>query len=72
MRCKACDVILDDVELTRKDSDGNFYDLCALCYTATVAAGWELDNTVNIPQEDYLELQETYDTIYHSITKETD
>ena len=72
MRCKACDVILDDVELTRKDSDGVFYDLCALCYTSSVAAGWELDNTVNIPQEDYLELQETYDTIFHSITKETD
>jgi hypothetical protein len=28
MRCKACDVILDDVEVLKKDSNGLHYDLC--------------------------------------------
>ena len=28
MRCKACDVILDDVEALKKDARGVHYDLC--------------------------------------------
>jgi hypothetical protein len=32
MRCKACDTILNDYELTRKDSEGRHYDLCGTCY----------------------------------------
>ena len=32
MRCKACNEILEDAELTRKDSNGDFSDLCNICY----------------------------------------
>jgi len=27
MRCKACNEILEDAELTRKDPNGDFYDV---------------------------------------------
>ena len=29
MRCKACNVILDDIEVAKKDVNGEYYDLCA-------------------------------------------
>ena len=45
MRCKACDMILDDVELTRKDSRGDFFDLCNTCYSVSVASQWELEDS---------------------------
>lgn len=45
MRCKACDTILDDVELTRKDSHGDFFDLCNTCYSVSVASQWELEDS---------------------------
>ena len=32
MRCRACNVLLEDVELKRKDSTGEFLDLCNTCY----------------------------------------
>lgn len=33
MRCKACDSLLSDVDLGRKDRDtGDFLDLCGTCY----------------------------------------
>lgn len=33
MRCKACNVALDDKESVRKDSDtGDYLDLCNTCY----------------------------------------
>jgi hypothetical protein len=31
MRCKACNTILEDSELTKKDERGDFYDLCRIC-----------------------------------------
>lgn len=69
-RCKACDVILDGVELSKKDAEGNHYDLCALCYSYFVAANWDIDNSGNnsLTQEDYLQLQDTYDKIIYSIS----
>jgi hypothetical protein len=57
MRCKACDTILDDNELTRKDSNGDFFDLCNTCYSVSVASQWELDdydNSGNISLESEL------------------
>ena len=75
-RCKACDVILDTKELTKVDSNGVHVNLCTNCYTVSIAAHWELDNMetipeiVNITQDELLNLQETYDSIYFSITKE--
>ena len=76
MRCKACDVILDDLETLKKDHRGLYYDLCTECLTVSIAANWELENTVsiedagNISQDDILTLQEDYDKIYLSITKD--
>ena len=78
-RCKACDVILDDVELLKKDANGVHYDLCTECLTASIAAHWELENMVEvdiedssgiITQDDVLTLQENYDNIYLSISKD--
>lgn len=47
MRCKACDAELTtDIELTRKDKYGTFFDLCNTCYTVSMATEWELDADV--------------------------
>ena len=35
MRCKACNVILEDHELTKKDSNGRFFDLCSYCLASS-------------------------------------
>lgn len=35
MRCKACNVILEDHELTKKDSNGLFFDLCSYCLASS-------------------------------------
>ena len=32
MRCKACNDILNDYEVRRKDTQGAFVDLCGGCY----------------------------------------
>lgn len=32
MRCKACDTLLNNYESTRKTTDGDYLDLCTLCY----------------------------------------
>ena len=75
MRCKACDVILDDQESLKKDSRGLHYDLCTECLTVSIATHWELenlessDNDGNITQDEVLKLQENYDTIIHSIQR---
>ena len=70
MRCKACDKILEDKELTRKDRNGDFYDLCTECYTISLAAGWDLEDSGSITQDEWLTMEENYDIIYNSITKE--
>ena len=79
MRCKACDVLLDDLETLKKDSRGIHYDLCTDCLTVSIAANWELENMAEvdvdddsgtITQDEVLSLQENYDNIYLSITKD--
>ena len=73
MRCRACDVILDDLETLKKDHRGVHYDLCTECLTVSIAANWELEsmesstNDGNISQDEVLTLQENYDTILKSI-----
>ena len=73
MRCRACDVILDDLEALKKDSRGVHYDLCTECLTISIATHWELENTEsidnngNISQDEVLQLQENYDNILRSI-----
>jgi len=76
MRCKACDVLLDDLEILKKDANGVHYDLCTDCLTVSIATHWELENVEstddngNLSQDEVLTLQENYDNIYLSITKE--
>lgn len=77
MRCKACDVLLDDLEALKKDARGVHYDLCTDCLTVSIATHWELENTEsidnndgNITQDEVLTLQENYDNIYLSISKD--
>jgi len=76
MRCKACDVILDDAETLKKDARGIHYDLCTDCLAVSISTHWELENMEsteidgNIPQDEVLTLQENYDNIFLSITRE--
>ena len=76
MRCRACDVLLDDLEVLKKDANGVHYDMCTECLTVSIATHWELENTESIDndgsisQDEVLTLQENYDKIYLSITKE--
>ncbi len=76
MRCKACDVILDDAEILKKDAKGVHYDLCTDCLAVSISAHWELENMESIPiegnitQDEVLTLQENYDNIYLSISRE--
>ena len=76
MRCKACDVILDDAEAGKKDARGVHYDLCTECLTVSIAANWELENMEsididgNITQDDILTLQENYDNILQKLTND--
>ena len=76
MRCKACDVILDDAEILKKDARGVHYDLCTDCLAVSISTHWELENMESIPDsgnispEEVLQLQENYDNIYLSISKD--
>ena len=76
MRCKACDVILDDAETLKKDARGVHYDLCTDCLAVSISTHWELENMEstdidgNITQDEVLTLQEKYDNIYLSISKD--
>ena len=76
MRCKACDVILDDAEILKKDARVVHYDLCTDCLTVSISTHWELENMEsieidgNITQDEVLTLQENYDNIYLSISKD--
>ncbi len=73
MRCRACDVILDDLETLKKDHRGVHYDLCTECLTVSIAANWELEslesstNDGNITQDEVLTLQENYDILLKNI-----
>ena len=76
MRCKACDVILDDLEILKKDARGVHYDLCTDCLAVSISTHWELENMEsieidgNITQDEVLTLQENYDNIYLSISRD--
>ena len=43
MRCKACDVNLNDNESTRSDEHGDYYDLCHECFYSIYEEDDELD-----------------------------
>lgn len=65
MRCKACNVILDDSELTKKDSNNDFIDMCGTCLNASGAIEVDSDNTfVKNYQDDYFTEDDNYDTLF--------
>ena len=64
MRCKACNRILEDFELTKKDSHGNFIDFCSYCLNSTVNyGGIELEEEIDNPYR-LLTNEEDYDTLF--------
>ena len=65
MRCKACDRILDDTELTRKDERGNFIDMCGTCLYASGAV--EVDSDSDFV-ENYRNKQFTDNDFYDTLT----
>jgi hypothetical protein len=68
MRCKACNKILEDLELTRKDSRGDFYDLCGVCLSSVYACELEDDNFFEEIGGTLLTPSTDYDTLYLSST----
>lgn len=63
MRCKACNTIMDEFELTKKDANGEFIDLCTVCLTATANAGIDTD-TMEYYQYEVFTEEENCDTLY--------
>jgi hypothetical protein len=60
MRCRACNVILEDYEAVRKNTQGEYYDLCTICLSSGYAPYLEDDTNdfiVNI-STDLLTLEE--------------
>ena len=62
-RCRACDIILDEFELTKKDINGQFLDLCSVCLTASANAGVDTE-TVDYYRYEILTYDEECDTLY--------
>jgi len=63
MRCKACNRILEESELTKKDAHGNFLDVCGICLSASANAGVDSD-TMEYYQYEIFTEDEKYDTLY--------
>lgn len=61
MRCIACNVELNDFESTRKDSNGNFIDMCNYCFRS---AEYEFDTN------DRLDLLDESDIVYENNSTE--
>jgi hypothetical protein len=64
MRCKACNKILEDLELVRKDPRGDFYDLCGVCLSSVYACEAEDDNFFDNIRGTLLTPEADYDTLY--------
>lgn len=64
MRCKACNVILDDTELTKKDSNGDFIDMCNNCLYASGAVEVDNDMFVINYQNELFTNDDDYDTLF--------
>jgi hypothetical protein len=52
VRCKACDRILEDNELTKKDVNGDYLDMCNNCLYASASV--EVDDISTITDNFYL------------------
>ncbi len=63
MRCKACNRILEESELTKKDAQGDFLDLCGVCLSAVSSSGVDSE-TMEYYQYEIFTEDENYDTLY--------
>ena len=63
MRCKACDRILEESELTKKDTNGDFLDICNICLSASAITGLDSE-TMEYYQYEIFTEDEKYDTLY--------
>ena len=51
MKCRACDDLLNDIELSRKDRETDqFIDLCGKCLTYSNEASYNVDLEVDITE----------------------
>lgn len=69
MRCKACDIMMNDYEASRKDRlTGEYIDLCSHCNKVSTQAVSDFDATVDISvdfgKEDVYDLREGYRVAY--------
>ena len=62
MRCKACDRILEEKELLKKDNQGNFIDLCNNCLFSSIDTN--VDSIGTMTEDLFLTNDEDYDTLY--------
>jgi len=62
MRCKACDRILEEKELLKKDNQGNFIDLCNNCLFSSIDVN--IDSLSTITEDFYLTNDDDYGTLY--------
>jgi hypothetical protein len=63
MRCRACDKILEETELTKKDSNGDFLDLCSTCVSASSLGGLDTENATYYQYEVFTD-EDDCDTLY--------
>jgi hypothetical protein len=55
---------LEDLELIRKDSRGDYYDLCGVCLSSVYACEAEDDNFFDNIRGTLLTPEADYDTLY--------
>jgi hypothetical protein len=64
MRCKACNKILEDSELTKKGPNNDFLDMCNYCLYAAGAVEVDSDNIVEYYQNEVFTNDDDYDTLF--------
>ena len=64
MRCRACNTILDDTELTKKDQNGDFIDMCNNCLYASGAVEVDSDTFVTNYPNGVFTNDDDYDTLF--------
>jgi|TARA_R100000951_G_scaffold66925_1_gene56501 hypothetical protein len=62
MRCKACDRILEEKEMLKKDNHGEFLDLCNYCLFSSIDIN--VDSFGTITEDLFLTNDDDSDTLY--------
>ena len=62
MKCKACDVLLEDFETIRKDTSGDYFDLCSTCLSVSIGT-LEDSSCGNITNEIPFDENKIYDIL---------